>query len=302
MRWIHALLLLLFAMTLARPAQAATRVVATVPDLAALAAEIGGEHVQVTALSLPTQDPHFVDARPNLALELSKADLLLVVGLQLEVGWLPALQTGSRNPKILQGAAGYLDCSQFVTLLQVPTQQLSRAMGDIHPGGNPHYLYDPRAVRSVALGIAERLAQVDPAHADAFRANAQDFVGRLDAARVRWEADLAGLKGQPIIAFHNSWPYLADWLGFDLIMHIEPKPGIPPTPAHVSHVLQAAREQGVKVILQEAYFPTTTSQLVADKAGAKLVVLAGGTDFNAGQGWIANMDAQVAALKAGLGG
>jgi len=175
-------------------------------------------------------------------------------------------------------------------------------MGDIHPGGNPHYFYDPRRVKDVATGIASRLAQLDPEWADHYATHLADFLARLDDAVVRWERDLAGLRGQPVIGFHMSWPYLADWLGLEMVEHIEPKPGIPPTPAHVARVLGGARQHGVKLIVQEVYYPTTTAELIADKAGAELVVLPGGPDARGGQGWIAYMDAQVAALKAAAGG
>lgn len=283
MRKLLAALALLAALLLPRASLAAFRVVATVPDLAALAQEVGGEHVKVTSLSLHTQDPHFVDARPNLALELSKADLLLLVGLDLEIGWLPDLLTGSRNARIQPGADGYLDCSQFVQLLEVPAGQVSRAEGDIHPGGNPHYLYDPRRAEVVAQGIAARLAKLDPANAGAYAENLATMLQRLHARRTELEARAAALVGQPVVAYHRSMPYLADWLGFELAAHIEPKPGIPPTPAHVARVLATMKHAHVHLVIQEGYYPTTTSELVAGQSGAHVVALPGGTNFQGGE-------------------
>jgi zinc/manganese transport system substrate-binding protein len=297
-----ALLTLLSVLLRLPTAQAAVRVVTTLPDLAALAKELGGGAVTVTSLALPTQDAHWVDARPNLALELSKADMLLVAGLDLEVGWLPNLLTGARNPDVQIGAKGYVDCSQYVQLLQVPTVAVNRSMGDVHPGGNPHYLYDPRRAKSVAAGIASRLVQLDPAQSAVYQANLTRLHKELDAAILRWEGQLVGLKGVPVVGYHNSWPYLADWLGFTIIEHIEPRPGIPPTPTHVSHVLQTMKAQGARLLIQESWFPTTTTQLVADKSGAKLVILPGGADVAAGETYLQNMDQLIGALAAGLGG
>src|SRR5215470_10903351 len=210
-------------------ASAATKVVATVPDLAALAKAVGGEKVSVVSLALPTQDPHFVDAKPSLVVDVNSADLLLAVGLQLEIGWLPVLQTSARNPKIQAGGLGYLDCSRFVKLMDVPDRPVDRSQGDIHPGGNPHYLHDPRAVAAVAQGIAAKLAEVDPADAATYQKNAAQFVADLAAARTRWEARLAPFRGAPILQYHRSWVYMVDWLGLDTIEYVEPKPGIPPT-------------------------------------------------------------------------
>ena len=186
-------------------ARAEIKVVATVPDLAALAAELGGKHVSVKSLSLSTQDPHYVDAKPSLALALNKADLLLVVGLDLEVGWLPTLQTGARNAEILTGAAGFLDCSELITPLDVPAGKVDRSDGDIHPRGNPHYLYDPRAAAQVAKGIAARLSKLDPGHAEDYAANLETLLSGLTTAREGWEARMKPAAGADIIAYHKSF-------------------------------------------------------------------------------------------------
>lgn len=295
MRFLLALLLVLLPL----PAFASLRVAATVPDLGAIAQEVLKDKGSVTTLSLGTQDPHFVDARPNLALELSRADALLLVGLDLEVGWLPNLLTGARNAKIQPGGSGYIDCSTFVPVLDAPAGTIDRAMGDIHPGGNPHYLYDPRQAARVATGLAERFGALSPADAAAFRANAADFVKRLDAARAGWEAKLASIRGKEIATYHRSWVYLCDWLGLKPAVEIEPKPGIPPSPAHVAKVLTTVQTRGIKLILQEVYYPETTPALISQRTGAKLVRLNGGA--LSGETYQQRVDAMVKAIASGAG-
>ncbi len=300
----HKLSLLLFAaLVLFVPLDASAKLelVATTPDLAVVAREVGGADVHVVALALPTQDPHFVDAKPHLALALSKANLLLLTGAGLEVGWLPTLLTGSRNADIQPGSPGYLDCSSLVSLLEVPTTQVDRSQGDIHPQGNPHYSYDPRRVETLAVGIGKRLSELDSAHKAGYFARTKSFVDGLRAARAAWEARLAKLRGEKVIAYHKSLPYLAEWLGVQVVEHIEPKPGIPPNPSHVAHVLEAARANKVRVILQQAYYPSGTSKLIADKAGAVFLQIQGYPDFAAGQTYTAYMNELVGKLAKALG-
>lgn len=278
-------------------AHAALRVVTTTPDLAAITQAVGAGRVEVTALAASTQDPHFVDARPNLALALAKAELLVEVGADLEIGWLPTLLTGSRNGAIQPGARGSLDASTLVTLLEVPTGKVDRAMGDIHPKGNPHYLLDPRLAERVAVGIGKRLAELDPAGHEAYFDATKRFVTDLRAARTTWEARLAGLRGQPIVGYHRSLAYLADWLGLVVVEHLEPKPGIPPSPRHVADVVAVGKARKVTLLLQEAWFPTGTSSLAATNMGARLVVIPGMTDVAHGQSYIAFLDRVVAKLE-----
>jgi zinc/manganese transport system substrate-binding protein len=277
--------------------EARLNVVATVPDLAALAAEVGGKHVSVRAISLPTQDPHFVDAKPSLVLDLNKADLLLAVGLQLEVGWLPVLMTSARNAAIQVGSRGYLECAQFVRLLEVPRQAVDRSMGDIHPGGNPHYLYDPRAAAQVAKGIAAKMSELDASNAGTFQANLAAFLQRLDAARRGWEKRLAPHRGALVLGYHRTLAYLADWLGLSEVEFLEPKPGIPPTPGHVARVIATGQQRKVAALLQESYYPEATSRIVAQKIPVPLVKLFPGTDFNRGQSYIDHVEANVAQLE-----
>jgi zinc/manganese transport system substrate-binding protein len=289
-------------LVLPRAAHAQLKVLATVPDLAAVASAIGPGLISIKAMSLPTQDAHFVDAKPSLALELNKADLLLAVGLDLEIGWLPTLLVGARNGNIQPGSRGYLDCSQFVRRLDVPAHPVDRTMGDIHPGGNPHYMTDPRAVASVARGIADRLVELDGGHAATYRANLAAFLKKLEAARKGWEAKFASApyRGAPFISYHKTLTYLADWLGLEEAGFLEPKPGIPPNPTHVAQLLGQSRIRKVRALVQEEKYPDTTSTLVAKKIPAALVRIPGGVNFQGGQSYVAYMDQVVDRIAAGL--
>lgn len=277
-------------------AYAKVRVVATLPALAAIAREVGGPDVDVTALALPTQDPHFVDARPHLVLPLNRADLLIVNGLDLEAGWLPTLITGARNPRIQPGAggrSGYLDASTLVPLKQVPQQKIDRSMGDIHPGGNPHYLLDPRNGAFVALGIADRLGALDPARKAAYQARAKRLAASANALA---EREVKRFRSLPVIqrhvvVYHQSWIYLVDWLQLTQIGTIEPKPGIPPDPKHIAWLLGHMRKVHGDVILQESYYPSRVGKLLADRAKATLLVLPGGPNVEKGEGYLAYIQA-----------
>jgi zinc/manganese transport system substrate-binding protein len=276
------------------------RVVATVPDLAAVAQEIGGKAVAAEALAKPTQDPHFVDAKPSLALALNRADLLLVAGLDLEIGWVSTLLVGARNSKIQRGSAGFLDTSTLVQVRDVASGPVDRSHGDIHPSGNPHYMSDPREAASVAKGIARKLAELDPGNRPAYEAGAAAFVAKLEAARKGWEQRLAPLRGARIVSYHRTLSYLCGWLGLEEVAYLEPKPGIPPNPRHVAALLAHAKDKKVRAVLQEAYYPDNTSKLVAAGIPAPLVTLPGGTDVAKGQSYVDHMGQIVAALARAL--
>jgi zinc/manganese transport system substrate-binding protein len=294
---IHSILGFVAASVFATTAHAKVEVVTTVPDLAALTREVGGDKVSITSLSLPTQDPHFVDAKPSLVLKLNKADLLVAVGLDLEIGWLPVLQNGARNPKVGTGAAGYLECASAVKVLERPDHPVDRSMGDIHPGGNPHYLFDPRNAASCAQAIATKLSVLDPGNAKTYAANAKAFVEKLDKARGGWEKRMQPYKGKSVITFHRSWIYLVQWLQLTSIGELEPKPGIPPTSRHVAALLQLGMSRGVKCVMQEAFYPDKTGHLVAKKLGGTVVLLPSGTDVAAGETYITHMDHVIGALE-----
>ncbi|RYZ35014.1 MAG: zinc ABC transporter substrate-binding protein [Myxococcaceae bacterium] len=286
----------------AAPARADLKVVASLPDLAAVAKAVGGDKVEVVALALPTQDPHFVDAKPNLALALNRADLLITAGLDLEIGWLPSLQMGARNNRILTGNPGYLDASRFVSLQEVPTTAVDRSQGDVHPGGNPHYLYDPRQGIAVAKGIEARMSQLDAKNAATYKANLAKFTQEVQAAQQGWEKRLAGLKGAPVIAYHRTTAYLQEWLGFTTVAFLEPKPGIPPNPSHIAQVLAQGKARKVKLVVKEDYYPDGTAKLVASKIPAALIVIPGGTDFRNGQTYVQRIELLVSRLEQGLAG
>lgn len=290
---LFASLVFLLVVAVASPALAALKVVTTTADLASLVKEVGGPHVEVTALALHTQDPHFVDAKPHLALKLAKADLLLALGLDLEVGWLGTLQTGSRNANIQPGAKGFLSCAQFVKVLEVPKGAVDRSQGDVHPFGNPHYMFDPRQVARVTKGITDKLAELDPAHAADFRKNALAFVKKLGQATKGWEAKLAKAKGAKVITYHRSFAYFASWVGLDVVEQVEPRPGIPPNPHHLTHVINVGKKQGVKMVMQEAYYPAKTSAEISNSIGATLIKVPGAPNFRGGQSYIQHLDALV---------
>jgi zinc/manganese transport system substrate-binding protein len=266
------------------------RIVATVPTLAAIVHEVGGSHVDVTALASPRQDPHFVDARPDFVLRLNRAQLVVLQGLQLEQGWLPALLLQARNPALQPGAAGHFDAAQVIAPLNVP-RTADRSQGDIHPGGNPHYLCDPRQGALVATALAVKLGQLDPSHAALFSANAHALAARLNSFAAAQTARFAQLppERRAVVAYHDSWPYLLRWLALRQVATLEPKPGIPPDPAHVAAVVKLAKTNGSKALLQEEFYPHATARTVAQLAQAKLVIAAGGVRFDGGQrydGWL----------------
>jgi zinc/manganese transport system substrate-binding protein len=254
-------------------AEAAINIIATTSDLASLVAEVGGDKVTVEALARGYQDPHFVEAKPSFVLKLNRADLLVVVGRELEIGWLPPLITQSRNAKIQPGADGYFDASLTAKILEIPTGQITRAMGDVHPLGNPHYWLDPENGRRIAKALQAKLAQKDPANAGYYAQRAADFDRRLTEAQQRWKSTMAPFKGIKVVTYHRSWANFVDAFGIEVIGYVEPKPGIPPTPQHTLDVIQAMRAQQVKLIIVEPYFDLKTPNSIASQTGAKVLVL-----------------------------
>jgi zinc/manganese transport system substrate-binding protein len=274
-KWMTMTIAFSLALSLATTvsAGAQTKVVTTTEDLASLVREIGGEKVSVESLARGYQDPHFVEAKPSFVLKLNRADLLVVVGRELEIGWLPALITQSRNAKIQPGADGYFDASLTAKILEIPTGQITRAMGDVHPLGNPHYWLDPENGRRIAKALQAKLAQKDPANAAYYAQRAADFDKRLGDAQQRWKTMMAPYKGVKVVTYHRSWANFVDAFGLEVIGYVEPKPGIPPTPQHTLDVIQAMRSQQVKLIIVEPYFDLKTPNSIASQTGAKVLVL-----------------------------
>ena len=264
-----------FVLALAAQAAAAAplKVVGTTEDVASLTREVGGDRVTVESIARGYQDPHFVEAKPSFILKLHGADLLVVVGRELEIGWLPALITQSRNAKIQPGAAGYLDPSQGVKILDTPTGQITRAMGDVHPQGNPHYWLDPGNGRKMAQAIQRKLSELRPADAPYFASRCADFDRRLAEAEKRWDAAMAPHRGTKLVTYHRSWSNFMDRFGLDVIGYVEPRPGIPPSPSHTLGLIKEMKRLGVKVILVEPYFDLKTPNSIARETGAKVVVL-----------------------------
>src|SRR5947209_40233 len=230
------------------------RVVTATTDMAALAEEVGGDRLEVESIARGYQDPHFVEAKPSFLLKLRKADLLIVVGLQLEIGWLPPLIAQSGNPRIQVGAPGYLDASQFAEILEIPQGTVTRAEGDVHPLGNPHYWLDPDNGRRIARGIANKLADMDTADASYFQEQFQDFDKRLTAAEQKWDAEMKPYRGRKVVTYHRSLPNFAKHFGLNVIGYVEPRPGIPPTPSHTIELIQLMTRENCTVWLVDPYF------------------------------------------------
>ena len=270
-----ALAVFLLAAMFSTPKAAAKslKIITTLTDLASLTQEVGGDKVDVEALARGYQDPHFVDPKPSFLLKLRHADLLILVGLDLEIGWLPPLITQSGNGNIQPAAPGYLDASQFAEILEIPQGAVSRAEGDVHPLGNPHYWLDPDNGRRIAKGIAAKLTEMDPTDRTYFQQREQDFEKRLAEADKKWQAQMASYRGRKIVTYHRSWPNFAKHFGLDVIGYIEPRPGIPPTPSHTIELVNLMKRENTKIELIEPYFDVKTPESIARMTGAKVVVM-----------------------------
>ena len=274
MRTFRLLVGFLLAVPIVASAQGKLNVVTTTEDLGAIAREIGGDKVAVTALAKGYQDPHFVDPKPSFILAVSRADILIVVGRELEIGWLPPLLSSSRNNKVQPGSKGYLDASANVRILEIPTGQITRAMGDVHPLGNPHYWLEPGNGRRIAQAVRDTLSANAPSNASYFAQRYTDFDMRLAAAEKRWDATMAPYKGTKIVTYHRSWPNFMERFGLEVMGYVEPKPGIPPSPSHTLELIQDMKTQGVKLIVVEPYFDLKTPQSIVSQIGGKVLVMA----------------------------
>jgi zinc/manganese transport system substrate-binding protein len=307
-RWFSARTLPGIALLMALPLLAAggsapssVRVVTTTEDLAALTREVGGERVIVDALARGYQDPHLVEAKPSFILKLLDAELLLVVGRDLEIAWLPALVQQSRNARIQPGAPGYMDASLTARILEVPTGPVTRAMGDVHALGNPHYWLDPGNGRRVAKAIAAKLGEIRPADAGFFNARVDDLERRLSEAEQRWDRMMAPYEGVEVVTYHRTWSNFAERFGLSVVGYVEPKPGIPPSPAHTRLLVDEMLRRGVRLVLVEPYFDLRTPNSIARETGAQVVVLSpsvGGTREAAD--YIKLFDYNISMLIAGI--
>ncbi|MFL5528387.1 MAG: metal ABC transporter substrate-binding protein [Gemmatimonadaceae bacterium] len=283
------------------PVTAQLRVVATTPDLASVAREIGGDRVNVVALAKPTEDPHFVDAKPSFIVTLNRADALIEGGAELELGWLPPLLENSRNSKIAAGAPGRIVASEGMRLLEIPTS-FDRSKGDIHSLGNPHFMIDPASVKVVARNIATHFAALDSKNAATYNANLTRFNGRLDAKLAQWRSQLAPYRGAKIVTYHRDFVYFAQRFGLVVVDELEPKPGIAPSPAHLAQVIGKMKANSVKVILVQPFQNRRTAETVARQTGATVIDAPQqpGAARNAGS-YFDNMDNLVRSIAVALG-
>jgi zinc/manganese transport system substrate-binding protein len=264
----------------AQPAFAALNVLACEPEWGALSRELGGDKTNVYVATSALQDPHHVEARPSLIARARSADLVVCTGAQLEIGWLPLVQTQSGNARIQLGQPGYFEAARHVLLLEVPSS-VDRAQGDVHPGGNPHLQLDPRNIAKVATALSERMAQLDPPEAENYRARTKAFLERWQQAIARWEKDAAPLKGMAIVVYHRNMTYLEQWLGMRQVGELEPKPGLPPTTSHLSELLANLQKNPAKAVVRAAYNEPRAAQWLSENAKIPAVTLpftVGGTD------------------------
>ena len=248
-------------------------VITTTEDLASIAREVGGDRITVESIARGYQDPHFVEAKPSFILKLQKADILVAVGRDLEIGWLPPLIQQSRNAKVQVGGSGYVDASLKARILEIPQGQITRAEGDVHPLGNPHYWLDPENGKLVAKEIADKLSQLRPGDRAFFEQRLTDFTARVAEAEKRWESTMAPYKGTKVVTYHRSFPNFAERFGLDVIGYVEPRPGIPPTPQHTLDLINEMKRQNVKLVLVEPYFDLKTPNSIGRETGGQVLVL-----------------------------
>lgn len=278
--------------------QAALQIVTTTEDLAAIAKAVGGDHIRVHSLTPGSRDPHFAQAKPSMIRKVYGADLLLLIGADMEIGWLPPLLRSGRNSQVLPGNPGYLDLSTTVTLLGKPTEPITRDMGDVHAQGNPHYWLDPKNGLLMAKAITERLIILDPDHNDAYQSNLVSFQQRLMGKMKEWQSTLMPLKGSKVIAYHTSLIYLATAFGFQIIDEVEPKPGISPTAAHLNRLIKRIEDSQIKLLIMEPFYEQRSARFLQDKTGIRIGVIPQSVGAKPGiDDYIQLFDAIVTALK-----
>jgi zinc/manganese transport system substrate-binding protein len=263
----------LAAVTITATAQAQLKIVTSTTDLADIAKEVGGSKVRVSHVSEGYQDPHYAEAKPSFILQMRKADVFAFVGLDLEIGWMSLLVDGSRNSKIRPGGSGSVDVSQAIDVLDRARGPVDRSQGDVHPLGNPHYWLDPENGRRIARLFARKFSELDSRNAAVYETNRKAFEDRLNAAEVAWQQQLATIKNKPVVAYHTSWKYLAEYTGMNIVGFMEPKPGVPPSPSHLAGLIMQMKRTGAKIIIMEPFYNRKDADFVASKTGAKVVIL-----------------------------
>ncbi|MBI2067513.1 MAG: zinc ABC transporter substrate-binding protein [Deltaproteobacteria bacterium] len=266
--FLTALILLLPLTTSAK-----LKIVTTIPDLAELVRKVGGDAVEVKSLARGDQDPHYLEPKPSYTVLLNQADLLIEVGLELEIGWLPVLLTQSRNPKMQLGQPGHLIASDHLRILEIPTGPIDRSMGDVHPMGNPHYWMNPKNGLIIAKNIADRLGRLDPTHATTYAENFKTWESSFSKRITQWEKELASVRGRTVITHHKSFSYFVDWADLKVEGLIEPKPGIPPTPSHILYLIDLIKTERIPLIITENYYDPKPARELSEKTGSKFLVL-----------------------------
>jgi zinc/manganese transport system substrate-binding protein len=255
-------------------ASAQLKVVTSTTDLYDIAKDIGGDKITATHIGEGYQDPHFIEAKPSFILKLREADVWAFVGLDLEIGWMPLLINGARNPRIRMGGTGYVDVSSAIPVLDVPGGNVDRSQGDVHPLGNPHYWLDPENGKRIGALFRDRFSQLDPKSSSVFQANYNKFAESVDAMHKDLGAQLAIIKGKPIVAWHTSWRYFAGYTGANIVAFMEPKPGVPPSPSHLAGVIQTMKRTGAKTIIMEPFYDRKMADFVVRNVpGAKVLIL-----------------------------
>ena len=272
--------LLMVLLLVALPARAALNIFACTPEWGSLAKELGGDKASVYTATTALQDPHRIEARPSLIARARSADLMVCTGAELEIGWVPLLQSQSGNAKIQAGRPGYFEAAGAVTLIDKP-QRVDRSMGDVHAAGNPHIHLDPRNVAAVAAALGSRMASLDPADAAYYRERQKAFLDRWEQASARWEKQAAPLKGMPLVVYHKDLSYLIGWLGMREVGSLEPKPGLPPSAAHLGELLARLKQAPARAGVRSAYADPRPADWLAERAGIPAVTVAftvGGTE------------------------
>jgi zinc/manganese transport system substrate-binding protein len=297
-RFIIVCITLIVLIGLPANSEAVMRVITTTQDLAAIAKEVGGEHVDVESLTPGTRDPHFAVAKPSMIRKVYKADLLLLIGADMEIGWLPPLLQSARNSRVQPGKLGYLELSNSVSLLDIPSGPVNRAMGDVHAKGNPHYWLDPRNGSLIAQAITERLKKLAPNHAEYFQTRLNSFTQKLDRKISEWQAALKPLENKPVIVYHKSFVYLENAFGFKIIGEVEPLPGIAPGASHLSQLVARIKAEKVELLIIEPYYEKRSSKYLNEQTGIKIAVLPQSVGSLAGiDSYFDLFDGIIAALK-----
>jgi ABC-type Zn uptake system ZnuABC Zn-binding protein ZnuA len=281
MKFYFAILLIMALVLAPTPAKADLKVATALSDLASVASAVGGEHVKAQSLCKGYEDPHFVPAKPSLMRAIRNADVFISTGLELDGGWLPLVLPGSRNPKIQPGAAGFVDASEGVTVLEKPKGTINRAEGDIHPLGNPHYYLDPKALEVLADHLAEVFSNLDASNAKDYAANAKAFDEKMEAALVKWQDQLKPFAGASVVTYHENFTYFSMRFGLKIFGTVEDKPGIPPSPRHIAELSENMKKAGIKVVIYQPYQDAGAAKGLAEKSGGTALEAAfevGGSD------------------------